>query len=79
MLGKPNLASAGDYMKADSVLLGYDAETGKLLWKVDTAVGVTAEITGTPLPLRLTNGKESMDVVVTAVTGHAISEIWPSS
>jgi outer membrane protein assembly factor BamB len=66
MLGKPNLASAGDYTRADSALLGYDAVTGALLWRVDTAVGVVAEVTGTPLPLRLTNGKDVLDVVVTA-------------
>ena len=66
MLGKSDLASPADYTRADSVLRAYDAETGKFLWKADTAVGVIAEVTGTPLPMRLTNGREAMDVVVTA-------------
>ena len=55
-----------DYKKVTSVLKAFGARTGRLLWKTPTAEGVTGEITGTPLPMRLTNGAEQVDVVVTA-------------
>ena len=42
---------------------GHDAATGKMLW--DTPTYFAGAFCGTLMPLRLTNGKETMDVVVT--------------
>lgn len=65
LLPKGGFARAGDLNRVDSVLEGYDAATGRRLWTVDTAEGLSCEVTGTPLPMRLTNGREELDVVVT--------------
>lgn len=47
MLPESGLPSAGDYVRCNCFLYGYDAGTGALLWKADTAGGVLGEITGT--------------------------------
>ena len=65
LLPKGGFATAHDLGRVDSVLAGYDAATGRHLWTADTARGLRCEVTGTPLPLRLTNGRDQMDVVVT--------------
>lgn len=47
-----------------NVLKAFDPVTGKLLWRTGTQG--SGMICGTPAPLRLSNGKDTMDVIATA-------------
>ena len=48
---------------ADTVVIGLDAATGRKLW---SAPGTNPNWCGSPVPVRLTDGRDTMDVVVTA-------------
>lgn len=47
-------------------LAGYDPDTGRQEWTVDTAPGGQGQICGTPAIVRLMDGGERVDVLVTA-------------
>gem|GEM_PF-1280912 len=66
MLPAGGFGRVHDYKRVTSVLVGYDAASGKEVWTAPTAAGTSGEVTGTPLAMRLTNGDETMDVVVSA-------------
>ncbi len=66
MLPASGFARVHDYKKVTSTLRAYEPDTGRELWTAATAEGTSGEVTGTPLPMRLTNGREALDVVVTA-------------
>jgi hypothetical protein len=55
----PEILVTGGY-----VLKAFDPASGRLAWRVETPVG--GQICGTPTALRLSNGKDTMDVIVTA-------------
>lgn len=62
-------------------LIGLDAATGKELWRTEPLFHYT--VTGSPVLMKATNGREEMDVVVTeggvmvrAEDGKILSRIW---
>ena len=70
-------SSGGDFTR----LIGLDAATGRELWRTEPSYHFA--VTGSPVLMKATNGREEMDVVVTeggtmvrAEDGKILSQIW---
>jgi hypothetical protein len=66
MLPDAGFGTVFSYQTVTTIVRGYDPQTGKLLWTARPAAGVCGEVTGTPVAMRLANGDETLDVIVTA-------------